>query len=136
MEAPERALRLMSFRRMMPMISQVFFAIRRAALLALLLCASHAGAIDVWPSPSYDGNYTVYWDTPLGCYEEYYDPFYLVHCYSLQENGVDVAWSGNWLQALGEAPGSYTYYVYYRLYVYGQPYDEYIVEGPVTVDVL
>ena len=118
------------------MISQFLSAIRRAALFVLLLCAADAWAIDVSPSPSYDGNYNVSWSTTLGCFQNDDPPFYSVYCYWLAEDGVVVATSGNSLTVSGKPPGSYQYYVYYTLFIHGQPYEEYIVEGPVTVAVL
>jgi len=103
--------------------------------LALLALSQSAWSISVSQSPGYAGNYTVSWDTTLGCTWEDYPPFYPEHCYSLLENGVEIAGSGNSLPVTGKPPGSYTYQVYYRMTVYGQPYDEYTVEGPVTVQV-
>ena len=116
------------------MRNQTFLSIRVAALLALLLCASNAWAITVSPNPSYDGNYTVSWGTTLGCTYNDDPPFYSYYCYSVE--GSDSAGSGYSMSISGRPPGSYTYYVYYRFYVYGFLYDEYVAEGPVTVDVL
>ena len=125
------------FQRVTPMLRQLLFSIRRAAPLVLLFCISDAWAISVTPSPSYNGSYTVSWSTyPLGCWVEDFYPYYPEHCYSLQENGVDIAWSGTSKPISGKPPGSYTYRIYHRLTVAGSPWDEYTVEGPVTQQVL
>lgn len=118
------------------MLSQTLFLIRRAAPLALLVCASDAWAISVSPSTSLNGSYTVSWNSqPIGCWEEEH-PYYPVHCYSLQENGVDISASG-WSKAFsGQAAGSYEYQVYYRFYLLGGLWEEYPIDGPVTVQVI
>jgi virulence plasmid B protein/Calx-beta domain-containing protein len=121
---------------MTPMRSRVFFSIRFAALLVLMCHASGAWALWVSPSPSYDGSYTVTWGTTLGYWEEDIYPCYPQHWVYLYENGQVVAGSGYSAQVSGKAPGSYEYYVYQVTYVCGAPYDEGIVEGPVTVDVI
>lgn len=118
------------------MLSQTLFLLRRAALLVLLVCASDAWAISVSPSISFNGSYTVSWNSqPIGCWEEEH-PYYPVHCYSLQENGVDIS-ASSWSQAFsGKAPGSYQYQIYYRFYLLGGLWEEYPIDGPVTVQVL
>jgi hypothetical protein len=105
------------------------------ALLFLIISAD-AWSMTVSPHPPNFGNYTVSWSTTLGCTWADDPPFYSEYCYSLQENGVDVAGSGNSLPVTGKPPGSYQYQVYERISVYGQPYDEYPVEGPVAVQVV
>jgi hypothetical protein len=118
------------------MNTQFLSWMRRAAVFLLVLCAADAWAIEVSPSPSYDGAYTVSWGTTLGCFQNDDPPVYSMYCYWLAEDGVTVATSGNSLPVSGKAPGSYQYYVCYTLFIYGQPDDEYVAEGPVTVDVL
>src|SRR5688500_9190697 len=107
------------FRRMTPMRSQGFFSLRRTWLLALFLCASEAWALQISPSPSYDGSYTVTWDTGLGYWEEDNPPCYPQHWVYLHQDGVEVAWSGHSLPVSGKPPGSYTYYVYHVIHVCG-----------------
>jgi hypothetical protein len=110
-------------------------ALQLLGALSLLFLAVDARAVTISPSPSYDGNYTVSWSTPLGCTVEDYPPFYPEHCYSLQEDGVDVAASGYSKPVTGKPAGSYEYRVYYRMSVYAWPYDEYTAEGPASVTV-
>lgn len=110
-------------------------ALQLLGALSLLFLTLDAQALTVSPSPSYDGNYVVSWSTTLGCTVEDYYPFYPEHCYSLQENGVDIPASGYSKSVTGKPAGSYQYRVYYRMSVYGQPYDEYAVEGPESVTV-
>jgi hypothetical protein len=123
---------------MTPMFSRCFSSIRRSAITALLLfCATDASAIEVSPSPSYDGSYVVSWGTTLGCFADYYPPFFLQYCYWVVEgDDVTIATSGYALPVSGKPTGSYAYRVIYTLFIDGQPYDTYVVEGPTTVEVL
>jgi hypothetical protein len=110
-------------------------ALQLLGALCFLFFGLDTHAVTVSPSPSYDGNYTVSWGTTLGYswVDEY--PCYPEYWYSLQEDGVDVAWSGYSLPISGRPAGPHTYYVYFRSNVCGAPYDEGIVEGPVSVTV-
>jgi hypothetical protein len=123
--------------RMTPMLSQTLFSIRSAVLLMMLACASDAWAISVSPPTSFNGSYTVSWNSqPIGCWEEGTYPYYPVHCYSLQENGVDISASGWSMAFSGKAAGSYEYQIYYRFYLAGGLWEEYPIDGPVTVQVI
>jgi hypothetical protein len=118
------------------MRSQRLFSIRCAALLTLVSWASGAWAIEASPSPSYDGNYVVSWSTTLGCTYNDDPPFYSYYCFWLEEDGVPLYETGYARYVSGKPAGTYSYYIYYRMYVYGQPYDEGIVEGPTAVTVI
>ena len=108
-------------------------ALQLLSALSVLLLTVDTRAMTASPSPSSDGSYVVSWSTALGCTVEDIYPYYPEHCYSLQENGVDIAVSGTSLPITGKPEGSYEYQVYYRMSVYGSPYDEYLVEGPASV---
>jgi RHS repeat-associated protein len=112
-----------------------FSICRAAALLVLLLGAFNARAMDVSPSVTTDGNYTVSWSTSLGCTYNDDPPFYSYYCYWMEGPGGSGSPPGNSFQVTGAPPGTYTYYIYYMMWVYGNPYDEGIVEGPVSVTV-
>jgi hypothetical protein len=109
--------------------------LRLFGILWLASLSTSAHGLSISPAPISNGNYVVSWSTTLGCTIEDIYPYYPEHCYSLQENGVDIADSGYSKSVTGKPVGSYEYRVYYRMFVYGGLYDEYTVEGPASVTV-
>jgi hypothetical protein len=112
---------------------------RLLTLGTVLLLGRDAWSIEISPSPSYTGDYTVsgFW---TGCYEDWtYYPYWVGW---ICQNLVEQTGSGesttlptghgttSWSVA-GKAPGTYSYYVY-QTYGYG---DELVVDGPVSVTV-
>jgi hypothetical protein len=94
---------------------------------ALLLFSVNAFALNISPSPSYDGNYTVTWDA--GCfYTGYGYPYPDYVCRYLTENGVYVSDSSPYY-ATGRAEGTYQYDVYEEWYYFQQ----YVDAGSVIV---
>src|SRR5687767_1196033 len=111
-------------------------------LLSLLAVPSQAWSMNAAPSPSIDGNYTVTWTSPTGCsFTEPWPGWPVFHCYMLQENNGSGTWTGvstsewatSW-NAYGKSPGTYQYRIFYS---YGDiySYNEYVIEGLVSVDV-
>ena len=96
-------------------------------------------AINITPSPSTNGAYTVSWASTLGC-STFYDDFGIPWeiCYSLQESGPTSGYwtSGSSINFSSKPSGTYTYKVNYRLVSYYWGVDTtYTVEGPTSVNV-
>jgi len=109
-------------------------------VLAFGFFAQSAGAISISPSPSYDGNYTVY-HAQLGC-NSYWDEFGAQWdvCYYLTE-GTNGSPSGSWssgsshyFSGKAEATYSYTTTAHYYSYMWGVDTWQ-VVEGPAYVEV-
>ena len=118
--------------------------IRIPALLGLLVCcqAVWSQTISISPSPSYNGNYTVSFGVPLGCYVEE-DPFgfTLEYCRTLIEYVGDTP-VGSWDAPQGSTSknftdkysNTYTYRVYYQYWHFSGNGSSY--SNPTSVQVI